>query len=157
MRQFWRVHFLGVELAIPVLVTIPAALWLARFHGTAAVEPFLTGQRAALYAALSGVDGALLGFVLATTAIILGYSENVKLTIVRKSPHYPTLWKTLISTIQFLGLATVASLAALVIDRDSAPNWPVMLACMACNVIAALRVGRAIWILKNVIEIVIGI
>lgn len=154
MLAFWRRHFLGTELGLGAAVTLVFALWVGAFHGEHAVQSVLAGQRAALYGALAAIDGALLGFVIATTAIVLGFAQDDRFEVLRASSHYPTLWLTFISTIKFLGLATLAALVALLVDHDNAPVWPAMVACAGTSLVAGLRLGRSVWILEHVIRIV---
>jgi len=151
---FWRRHFLGTELGLAAALTLAFALWVGAFHGEAAVQSVLAGQRAALYGTLAAIDGALLGFVIATTAIVLGFAQDDRFEVLRASAHYPTLWRTFISTIKFLGLATLAALVALLVDHDNDPVWPAMVACGGTTLIAGLRLGRSVWILEHVIRIV---
>jgi hypothetical protein len=151
---YWRRHFLGAELASTALLTLIFAVWVEAFHGDQTVQRLIAGQRTAVYGSLAAIDGALLGFITTTTAIVLGFAQDDRFTVLRESTHYPTLWRTFTSTIRFLGLATVAALVALVIDRDGTPQWPTMIACSGTAVIAGLRVGRSVWILEHVIKVI---
>lgn len=154
MRAVWERYFLGVELALATLATAAFAVWVGAFHGRHVVDAVLAGQRAALYGGLVAVDGALLGFVIATTAIVLGFAQDDRFEVLRNSAYYPMLWRTFTSTIRFLGLATVAALVALLADHDANPNWPAMVACGGTSLIAGLRLARSVWVLEHVIRVV---
>jgi len=152
--RFWRRHFLGAEFLLAAAVTVVFALWVDHFEGAHTMQRLLKGQRTALYGSLAAIDGGLLGFITATTAIVLGYAHDERFTVLRGSAHYRTLWRTFLSTIRFLGLATVTALAALLIDQDRHPNWPTMVVCAGTTTLAILRVARSVWILEHVIKIV---
>jgi len=154
VSKVWRRHFLGAELALTVTATVVFAVWVERFDGVHTMGRLLKGQRTALYGSLAAIDGGLLGFIIATTAIVLGFAHDERFTVLRRSSHYPTLWRTFLSTIRFLGVGTVAALGSLLVDHDGRPNWPAMILCAGTTMIAALRVARAVWILEHVIRIV---
>ncbi len=150
----WRRHFLGAELGVGAAATAVFAIWVGRFEGALTMERLLKGQRSALYGSLAAIDGGLLGFIIATTAIVLGFAHDERFEVLRGSAHYPTVWRTFVSTIRFLGLATVAALAALLFDHDSRANRPAMVLCAGTTMLATLRVARSVWILEQVIRIV---
>jgi hypothetical protein len=96
----------------------------------------------------------MLGFVLATTAIILGFAESERFTVLRESPHYPQLWRTLTSSVRILGLATVTTVVALVVDREPPDtNVAAMLGCGTATIWALMRTLRTVWALENIIRI----
>jgi uncharacterized membrane protein len=150
----WRQHFLGVELAIAAIVTVAFGLWVQFAHGHRLVNELIGGQRSGVYGTLATLDGALLGFIIATTAIVLGFAPGDRFEILRNSAHYQTLWRTFTSTIRVLGLATVVAIVALFVDRDGKTNSLVMVLCAGTTLLAALRVWRSVWALEGTIKVV---
>lgn len=147
-------HFLGAELVLSAVVTMSFGLWVGFFAGEPRVSGVLMGDRAVLYGALVSLFGAMLGFVIATTTIILGFVDSARLKVLRESPWYRDLWRTLNSTMLFLGGATLASLVALVFDRDAHPNSVCMVVCFGATLVAGARIARTLWILVRIIGLV---
>jgi hypothetical protein len=151
---YWRQHFLGVELAIATIITVAFGLWVRFAHGPRLVNELIGGQRSVAYGTLATLDGALLGFVIATTAIVLGFAPGDRFEILRNSAHYQTLWRTFTSTIRVLGLATAVAILALLIDRDGKTSTLLMVLCAGTTLLAALRVWRSVWALEGTIKVV---
>lgn len=155
LNRFRKIHFLGFELFLSILLSIFFAIWVVWFSGSVIVDTILHGNRSAVYGALATIFGSLLGFVITALSIIIGYSANEKLEFLRKSKHYPTLWKVLLSTIRALSIATVVMIIGLVIDRDSSPNNLILCFCVFTTLLSLFRLRRCIWVLENVIQIII--
>lgn len=151
---FWRKHFLGVELVLAMVLTIAFGIWVRVAHETQLVNRLIGGQRSAVYGTLATLDGALLGFVIATTAIVLAFAPSDQFEILRESVHYQTLWRTFTSTIRALALATAVAIVALLVDRDGNTNTLLMVLCAGTTVLAALRVWRSVWELEGTIKVV---
>src|SRR5205823_2810587 len=87
--------------------------WLQLRYGPhAPVEAFLKTRRGTLYGAALSVHAGLLGFVLATTTVVLGYAQSERFEVLRASRHYRALYRTLTAAIGMFALATVTTLAA---------------------------------------------
>ena len=151
---FWGRHFLLLELIVSVLAGALFVWWFVRHGGQNVVDPTLDGNRAAVYGALAGIFGSLLGFVITAASIVLGLSGSERLAIIRESDHYDTLWKVFMSATRALAVATVASLAALVIDRDKRPCRVVLFIEVFFVILAVFRLTRCVWALENVIKLV---
>jgi hypothetical protein len=154
MRTYYQRHFLGAELVVCIILTGVLVAWIEVGHGRHVVDAWLDADRGAFYGAVAAVDGALLGFVIATATIVLGFAPTDRFEVLRGSVHYKTLWRVFTSTIRALGLATLATLAALLVDRDSAHNAPAMIVFAGFQLLAIVRVARAVWVLENVIHVV---
>jgi hypothetical protein len=154
MRAFWRLHFLGCELLLGFAATMGFAIWICWGNGLRPMDDLLLGQRAAVYGTIASLDGALLGFIIATATIVLSFAPSDRFETLRNSPHYQTLWRTFTSTIRFLGAATLFAVGALVGDRDIHPNRILMILCLGSSFIAALRLTRSAWILERAINVV---
>ncbi len=111
-------------------------------------------RRGTIYGVLAGIFGSLLGFAIAAEAIVLSLSGSDKLSIVRNSKHYPTLWRVFRWTIRTLAVATVAALIALVLDRDKAPWMLWLYICAGFALLAAAQLARTIWVLEQVVSAV---
>lgn len=155
IRHFWNVHFLGVEFAISVIISVIFTIWVVWFRGSTEVDSILNGNRSAVYGALASIFGSLLGFVITALSVIIGYSTNEKFEFLRKSKHYPTLWKVLLQTIKALSVATIFMIVGLVFDRDNSPHDIILCFCVFAILLSFFRLKRYIWVLENVIYIII--
>lgn len=151
---FYRRNFLSVELVFAALVLAAFVIWAELFHGTPTLERLLHDRRDVIYGTAASIGASLLGFVLATTAIVIGYSQSERMRLVRTSPHYPTLWKIFIAAIRALSSVTVVAIAALILDRKDAPANLLVFLLAGTSILAALRLARCIWILEKVISVI---
>jgi hypothetical protein len=155
LNRLRKVHFLGFELFLSILLSIVFAVWDVWFGGSVVVDSILHGNRSAVYGALASIFGALLGFVITALSIIIGYSANEKFEFLRKTKHYPTLWKVMLSTVKALSIATVVMIIGLIVDRDSSPNTLILCLCVFATLFSLFRLRRCIWVLENVILLII--
>ncbi len=154
LPKWWRTHFLNVELSLALLCGASFFVGASLYGGGAILEDTLKGNRGAVYGALASIFGSLLGFAITAVSIMVGFSTDERLTVVRESKHYPTLWKVFTATIRTLGFATVVALFGLILDRDSHPVNAVQYLTVFASVLAALRLARCAWVLENVITLV---
>jgi hypothetical protein len=155
LNRYRKVHFLGFELFLSILLSFVFGVWVILFGGSVIVESILHGNRSAVYGTLAAICGSLLGFVITALAINIGYSSNEKFEFLRKSKHYPTMWRVMLSTVKALSIATVVMIIGLVLDCDSSPNNLVLCCCVFAILFALFRLKRCIWVLDNVIHIII--
>lgn len=151
---FWRRHFMEVEALAAVLPNILLVIWLVFFDGMSAVNDLVSGNRANIYRTVASIAGTLLGFSIAVASLVLNFASSPRLAVVRRSRHYPELWKTFFQTTRFLGGLTVIALVCLIWDKDDAPlSWLVIPFCLFLS-LAIVRLVRVIWILEQIIGIV---
>lgn len=154
LLQAYRAHFLGAEFVLAVLLWGAFLFWAHRLSGYQDIDALLQGNRGAIYGALVSLFGTLLGFSIATVSIILGLVDSKRLNVLRESTHYPTLWRVFNSSNRALGIATVASLVGLVMDKDGAPCHLILDLVVFLMLLSGFRVARCVWILENVIHLI---
>lgn len=152
--RWWGVHFVGAELGVAVVLSVTFVVWAEFLGGRGTIDELLGDGHGLLYSTLASILGSLLGFAITATSIALGFSSSPRLAMVRQSEHYPTLWRVFSATIRGLGLATLLSLAGLVLDDEQGPNYLVRYCAFFGLVLSCLRICRAVWALQNVIAIV---
>lgn len=155
LNRYRRVHFLGFELSLSIFLSFVFAVWVIRFGGSVVVESILHENRSAVYGTLAAIFGSLLGFVITALSITIGYSTSEKFEFLRKTKHYPTLWKVMISTVKALSIATIVMVIGLIFDRDRSPNYIILCLCVFATLFSLLRLNRCIWVLDNIIHIII--
>lgn len=156
LPKWWKRHFLNAELGLAILCGASFVAWASLCGGGAILEYTLKENRGAVYGALASIFGSLLGFAITAVSIMVSFSTDNRLTVVRESKHYPTLWKVFTATIRTLGFATVVALFGLILDRDNHPMNAVLYLTVFASVLAALRLARCAWVLENVITLVAG-
>ena len=154
LPAWWQSHFVSVELALSAIVTAAFVGWAEYLDGAAVIDGFLVGNRGSVYGTLASIFGSLLGFTITAASIVLGFSSSPRLRTIRNSRHYPTLWEVFGATIRALGLSTVISLAALIVDRDTTPNHWVLYAVVFAVLLSSVRIVRTIWVLENIIALI---
>jgi hypothetical protein len=146
-------HWSRVELAAALLATVATFLVFGDGSQGSQLGDLIQGNRAVLYGTVAALAGSLLGFVLAAGAIIAPMLESPRMKRVRESNQYPGMWTMFLSATRGLGLLTVASVGALVFDRDAAPLGVLTYLVLFLAVLSALQVGTCVWILENVIKV----
>ena len=155
LQSLWRKHFLGAEAGVVIALTLLFIAWFLSFAGASQVDAFMQGNRANIYGATATISGSLLGFSIAVTSIVIGFSSSDRLAIVRGAAHYSTLWKTFFQTTRCLGALTVTALICLIWDKDTDPvSWFVIPFLLFAG-LSVVRLARSIWILEQLIEIII--
>lgn len=151
--KWWAKNFLPAEHAAVVTVLCLAIAWAQWMGGATAISDLMKDNRSAIYGAVASVAGSLLGFLITSVSVVLGFSSSERLEILRQSRHYDTLSKTFIAGIRALGFATLAALTALVADKERSPH-PLFLglACYAA-MLALARLLRCIWIFEIIVRI----
>lgn len=150
---WWRNHFLGVELAIAVLAGCALTFWIRVGDGSVFLSALVHQNRAQIYGTLASIFGSLLGFVITSMSIVLGFSASERLGILRKSSHYRDMWAVFTSAIKALGATTALWLAALLFERESAPKPLLIDACICVTLLSLFRLARCVWVLEKIVEV----
>ena len=142
MVAFWKRNFLPIEWWLAVCVTCGFAIWIFLFQGVQELNPILASNRATLYGTLASISGSLLGFVLTASSIVLSLSNSPNLAVLRRSKHYPTLWRIFNATIKALALSTFITLLCLLFDRDNSPITWLMVPATFAIILSCFRLVR---------------
>lgn len=107
-----------------------------------------------VYQSLTGVSGGLLGFFIATVAILLGVdSDRPRMKAALAGQNRSRVQSFFFAGIRSISLVLVVFVLMLMLDKEREPaGWiePVMVAGM---VVVALRTTRIIWILHHIVAI----
>lgn len=154
LPQWWKTYFLQVEFGLALLITILFILWTEICGGRTIIEGFLSQNRSDVYSTLAAIFGSLLGFIITSVSIVLGYATSDRLAIVRESKHYSLMWQVFTVAIRVLALATISALIGLMIDRDSHPIYIIFYFNIFIAILAVFRLARCVWVLEEIIKIV---
>lgn len=139
-----------------IFASITLAAWLAGPCGLRdAADSVINGNRSNIYNAVASIEGALLGFVITATAILLTIdTPDSRLNPFRGSVAHSQLWDTFIHGMWALGLATAATLGALVFDTDEQPRWWASSFAIAGILVATYHVMMCVLRLEQTIRMV---
>jgi hypothetical protein len=151
LRDFWRLHFLVLEPVMGLVVTALLGVYVHWVGMTHVFQHF--HNRAAVYGALATISGSLLGFVIAAFSILVTVSESAKLTIVRGSKHYPTLWRVFTNAMRLLSVGTVTCLLAMALDEEQHPSQTAVFLAFSGTTLAFVGCGRCLWVFEQLIGI----
>ncbi|MFF0378957.1 hypothetical protein [Actinoplanes missouriensis] len=118
------------------------------------IEEVLNDNRGDLYPAIVGLEGTILGFVLAALTIVLGYSQAPRFEILRKSRHWQSIFRTYIRSVKWTGLALVAAILGLVFDRNNAPNPVISIVVASTGAGATFWLWRVLFVTEGVVKVV---
>lgn len=136
------------------LLAILLAVAGAFFGGAslaAQLGELLTTEQAAVYGAITGLQGAFLGFVLAALTIVLGYSRSPELQFLRDSRQLVTLLQVYLAGIRAHALATVTALLALLMHPGAVLGPYAAWIVGSTTLLAFIRLFRTLWATKAVV------
>jgi hypothetical protein len=151
--SWWRKHFLGVGLAVAMIITALLVYWWRSLGGASVLNGLVHGNRAAIYGTLASIFGSLLGFIITALSVVLSVSSSERLMVLRESTYYPQLWAVFTSAIRVLGMTTVFWLTALFLDRDAKTRPIILVVCLGASTLAVLRIARCVWVLQRIVEV----
>ncbi|MBO3752140.1 hypothetical protein J5X84_39270 [Streptosporangiaceae bacterium NEAU-GS5] len=137
-----------------------AALWIVSWwifaHDALRSDllQFLAGRRAIIYPAVVSLEATLLGFIVAILTIALGYAQAPRFEIVRNTRHWPSFFGAYVIAMRWAACGTLASVIALLFDRDTNPHVPITLFLLAAFTLSALFTVRMLWLTQGIVRVV---
>lgn len=117
---------------------------------------FMRDRRSVIYPALVGLTGSLLGFVIASLTIIVGYADSPRLATVRSSSHWQGLFDAFTTTMRWVGYSTLLSVTAMLFDRETAANLALEAALLGTLGASTVTVIRMLWVLHRIVRVITG-
>lgn len=152
MMTFYKEHFLRAELVLSVVLTLLLAesgMWLPEL-GKALTD--LTGKDTTVYSTLAGLAGTLLGFVITSISILIAIGRIPQLALIRDSGHMETVWAVYSQAIGWLAMATIWSLAGMVLSRSGHAGSVIAIGECGLVILCAFRVYRCVWVLSSFVR-----
>ena len=143
----------NLDLIVSLLIVFIFASWTLTHRGKKDLLNLLDGSHATIYTTLATVDGALLGFMITASSIILGHLANEKFADFKKDVHYKTFWNTVTSSIKLLGLNTCLSVLALIFDRNTNPEIFLTDLVFGVTLLTIWRLFKAMRLMKLLLDI----
>lgn len=144
MYEFW----------LAVMLTAILIIWSSFFGGHKVINSALMVGRTEFYGLLVSVFGALFGFIIAATSIVLSVSNKPQLYLVQQNNYHHQLWDVLFSSIRVLGLATILALLGFLFDTQASPTLWLTYVNVGIIFCVVLRLVRCVWVLEHVVRIV---
>ena len=151
MKAIWDGHFLLIDFLLALGLTLSFFAWINHYNGLAYICPLLAENRPAIYGTLTSTFGSILGFIITSFSIIIGYLSSPRFNFFKKTKHSETLSSLWLQTISILGLATIASLAGLIIDRDDQPFYPILYIVLFLILLSTFRVYSCLKVLGSLV------
>jgi hypothetical protein len=151
--KIYKKYFLVIDFIFCLLITFSLIVWSKYFNGFFVISNLLENNRANIYGTLATIFGTLLGFVITGLSIVVGYSTDQKLKLIRDSASYKQLWNTFLSTIKILAISTIMCIVALVWDNDQTPNEYILYIMFFFTLLSALRMWKIVWVLEELTKI----
>jgi hypothetical protein len=148
-RRDWA---LWIEFFVVTAVSVPVAQWSPVSDS---IHSCLRDRRGDVYPAVVGLEGTILGFVLAALTIVLGYANSPRFEPLRQTRHWEAVFRAYTRAAKWTAVALVYGLVVLMFDTDSAPNSPLSLMLLLTSLLAAIRVARVLYITEGVVRVVI--
>lgn len=150
MKPDWRAH---IEVASALVLTA-ALVGVNERWSPGFLEPLLKDNRGAVYGTMASIAGTMLGFVMAAYGIVLTAVGARQFARFRAGTAYLQLWSVFGRAVTALSLATLATLLALIIDRDARPR---MWAAYACTCAYLLAIARLINVAQALRLVVVAV
>lgn len=151
--QWGRDKALWAENGIVGIVAIPLGQW-------APVSDFLhelfDDRRKDIYPAIVGLEGVVLGFVVAALTIVLGYANHSRFDVMKGTANYGGIFRAYTRSAKWAAFALVYGIAALIFDTDDNPNSPLCLMLLASLVLASVRFAWVLYITEKVVKVVVN-
>ena len=150
----WEEHFLKFEARLCVLATVALVVVSELLIGPAALDRYLHANRFTVFPAMVGADSALLGLVIAATALVLDRLAEGRLALVQSTPAIASLSGVFKTAMAWLAAATLASVVALVPLESQTANRVVAYVWLLCTLLVAARLARVIWVTGLLMDVV---
>lgn len=146
-------HFLIYDSVLSFAVGILLALTVYFTIGESTINSTLHGVRLSLYTAIVTISGSLLGFTIATVALLQTLLAVRATRYLRNNPNVFDLYSSFFQAAFCLALLTAASLMAIFLDKDSEPQVVVPMIVFILITVAVGKLSRAIWVFRLLVRI----
>ena len=110
------------------------------------LDAYIVVNRYAVYGVVAGVGGALLGLVIAASALVLDRLAEGRLALVQQSRYVDSIPAIFKAAMFSLGMATLVSVVALVPTGSGLATRVVAYLWLLFALLVVARLARVIWI-----------
>lgn len=120
------------------------------------MQEILAGRRKELYAAILGLHGTLLGFIIAAITIAMTYVSSPRFEILRQTRHWPHLFGSYTRSMRWVACTTLFSLLALLIDYETAQNRLLAILCFNAVFYGGAMIVHTLWVTEKTVKVAIS-
>lgn len=153
LLEFWRSHFLGVELAAAAICAGIAAVYFFVFAGPSLADSAIFDNRETVYRTAATVGATLAGLTGTVVAIVFGLVRTERLQLLWESQQSEIVWKVFFGTIRCLGLFVIVSFVGLIVDHGCDPIVGMAVAFSYAALLSVFRLARSLWLLQRIVKI----
>jgi membrane protease YdiL (CAAX protease family) len=142
-----------VELILSLIILVMLFYFGFSFDLNQTINGWLIDTRGPVYGTLVSIFGVLFGFTITTTSLCLNLTDKKRFEPLRKERAYRDLWKYFLTAIIVLGISTLATLAALIVDSSETPN-PIAYYLVAFFILLSIMcLINCVYALKLIIDV----
>lgn len=154
VRERWEADFLARERLAVLVITGCVIVLSEAVLGPERLNAYLDEHRFAVFPQLAALFGALLGLVLAASALVIDRIAEGRLDLVLRSEHAPKLWDTFGSAMASLGAATLISIVVLIPTSSAVVDRIIVYLWTLASLLVVARLARTIWIVGLLMNVV---
>ena len=155
-REWWEPRFFEYERWASGVGLAALVIGSEVVIGPRHLDSYLDANRYVVFGAIAGVCGALLGLVIAASALVLDRLAEGRLDLVKQSRHARTLPAVFTSAMASLGGATIFAIVVLVPTGSGVADRVLVYAWAWFGLLVIARLSRVIWIVGLLMSIVVA-
>lgn len=158
IKSNYERHFLGYDFLLAIILLM-IFIWSINAKVINFDDFFLKDSRQKLYSSITSISGSLVGFIIASLAILVAFPENDSLKKLKISKRYSDIFVTFISTCKYLTVSLFLSMGTSILDKNTIiSNCSLIFfyANIFSIIISTFRIFRCIWILENLLKLSLG-
>ncbi len=152
MMRWWMRNFLMLEGGLSLLATFFFGVWLYKINGVNLFVSDPSGYFLVVYAALTTLFGALLGFIVASITFLFGALANDTFIVLRASRSYSDHWAIFKAALKACFFATFICLIGLVLLLKGEVLSVLLLATFGVIIWVFFRLARVVWVIGKMID-----
>lgn len=151
IRGAYNRHFLDAELLLSGVICLFLIYSMNRTWSSLTIREWISANKREIYPLVATIAGTLLGFVITGVSIIIAFSGSEKLALLRKSPHFKTMFTIYFSTMKLLAITTIIAVSGIVVDD----KWAIRIFYLMLwsVIISSFGIWRCFWVLENIAKI----
>lgn len=152
IKNIYEKYMLIADIAIPSIIgilIIYAGISTNLFIPTD--NDFLTLLICTIFPTIATIGVTLLGFIITGVSVLISFTESGKLLLLKRSPHYRTLFNVYFYAIKFLALLSVVALCGIFAPKTFVIDFFYVLIVLV--MISIWQTYRCVWALERIISL----